>query len=121
MLSGGGLRDNVAQDIPRNIGQPEIAARMAISELFVVEAEQVQHGRMQVMNTRAIFRGAKTKFIRRAVNRAAAHTAPGQPDTEPVMVMVATQFGLAAVAQFHRRSPAKLSAPQDQSIFEEPA
>jgi hypothetical protein len=44
------LRDNLAGDLPMNVGQTEIAAAVAVGQLFVIKAHQVQDGGVQVVN-----------------------------------------------------------------------
>src|SRR5947209_11045213 len=39
----------------RYIGQPEIAPREAVGEAFVVEAEEVQHGGVEVVDVDSVF------------------------------------------------------------------
>ena len=46
LTRGDDLADHVAEDV----GQPEIAASMTEGEAFMVEAQELQHGRMQVVN-----------------------------------------------------------------------
>lgn len=46
LTRGDDLADHVAEDV----GQPEIAAGMTEGEAFVIEAQELQHGRMQVVN-----------------------------------------------------------------------
>ena len=72
-----------------HIGQAEVAAGMAEGELLVVEAEQVKHGRVQIMDVHLLVHCAKTKFICRAMHVTAARAAAGQPYGEPVMIMIA--------------------------------
>ena len=46
LTRGNDLADHVAEDV----GQSEIAASMTEGEAFMVEAQELQHGRMQVVN-----------------------------------------------------------------------
>ena len=46
LTRGDDLADHVAEDV----GQSEIAASMTEGESFMVEAQKLQHGRMQVVN-----------------------------------------------------------------------
>lgn len=45
------LRDHIADDVALDIRQAEVAAVVAVAEAFVVEAEQVQQGGVQVEST----------------------------------------------------------------------
>ena len=54
-----------------NVGQPEVAAGVAVGELLVVEAEQVQNRRVQVVNVDFVLDGSKAELVGGAVNVAA--------------------------------------------------
>src|SRR5262245_14612294 len=99
-LTTAGLRHNRLHHFAGNIREPEIAASVAIGQLFVIETEQVQHGRMEVVDARAIFGGLETELICRAINDAALHPAAREPHAEAVMIVIAAKLGLAAVAKF---------------------
>src|SRR5688572_25361168 len=105
------LRNNLPHHLSGNICETEIASGVAVGQSFMIEAEQVQHRGVQIVNARAILNGLETELIRGAVNRAALHAAAREPDTETVVVVVAAELGLAAVAQFDRRRTAEFSAP----------
>ena len=52
-------REDLPDRASLHIRQPKIAARMAVSETLVVEAEAMQHRGMQVVDGRAILDGAE--------------------------------------------------------------
>ena len=66
MASGDGLRQHVAVDV----GQAEIAAGVAIGQLLVVEAEQVQDRGVQVVDAGRVLNGLEAEIVGRAVDRA---------------------------------------------------
>ncbi len=88
--SGEQLRDERAV----NIGQPEVASGVAIRQLFVIEAEQVQDGGVQVVHVDRVFDRGKAELIGGAVDMARTDTAPGHPDGEAVVVVIAAPVGL---------------------------
>src|SRR5437868_4521562 len=94
---------------------------MAVGQSFVVEAEQVQHRGVQVMNAGAFLGGPKTKLIGSAINCAPPNAPARQPDAEAVVIVIAAQLGFAAVSQLDRRSAAELTAPQNERVLEQPA
>ena len=61
-----------------HVRKTEITARVAVSETFVVEAQQVEHGCVQVVDGNRILHGLKTELIRRAVNAPALGSAAGE-------------------------------------------
>ena len=79
-----------------HVGQPEIPAGVAVRQSLVVEAHQVQDGRVQVVDMHGIFNRLETEVIRGAVDQATFHTAPRQPERKTVMIMVAAQRPVAA-------------------------
>src|SRR6266496_6361986 len=76
-LNRPGSGDEFADHMPMNVGEAEIAAGVAEGQLFVVEAEQPQHRRVQIVHVHFVFHRAKAKFIRGAVNVAAPYSATG--------------------------------------------
>ena len=74
---------------------------MPVGEPFMIEAQQVQHRRVEVMDARPILNGAEAKLIRRTIRGSSTHSTPREPDAEPVVIMIAAQLGLARIAQFH--------------------
>lgn len=56
------LSQNFADDLAVNVGQTEIAAAVAIRQQFVVNTQQVEHGRPEIVNGRDILHGVVTEF-----------------------------------------------------------
>ena len=56
-----GLRDQVVQHGARHVGQPEVAAAVAIGQFGVVDAEQVQDGGVQVVDVDRLSMALKPK------------------------------------------------------------
>ncbi|MDB6057750.1 MAG: hypothetical protein JWO95_1594, partial [Verrucomicrobiales bacterium] len=73
------LRDHVLDDVARNVGQPKISTSMTKCELGVVEPQQVQNSRVEVVCMNGIFRDAITVFIGLAINVTAFDTATREP------------------------------------------
>ena len=55
-----------------HIGQPEVAARVAIGQSLMIEAEQVQDGRLQIVDVDLLLDRLKAELVGRAVDVAAA-------------------------------------------------
>ena len=88
-LDLGSSRQNVLHHIPAHIGQPKISPRMPIGQPFMIEAEEVEHGGMEVVDVDDILHGPEAEFVRGAVGVAASSAATGKPAGEAVMVVVA--------------------------------
>ena len=86
-------RINLAHDMAFDIGQPEIAACVAIRQTFVVEAQQVQDRGVQVVNVDLVLRSVVAVVVGRAVAEAAFHAAAGQPHREAFLIVVAPGAG----------------------------
>ena len=71
------LHEDLVDDFAVDVGEAEIAAGVAVGELFVVEAEEVQHRGVEVVDVDGLVGGLEAEFIRRAVDRAAADAAAG--------------------------------------------
>src|SRR4051794_20917510 len=97
--------DDLFHDVAVDVGQAEVAAGVAVGEALVIEAEQMQDRRVQVVYTRRLFDGLESEIVGRPVNRAAANSTAGQPDAEPVMVVVSPKLRLAVAAQLDGRRP----------------
>ena len=65
--SGNQFFDHVAV----HVGQAEVAAGVAVGELLVVEAEQVQDRGVQVVDVDAVFDGLEAELVGGAVDVAA--------------------------------------------------
>ena len=61
-----------------HVGQPVVPALEAEREFLVIETEQVQDRRVQVVDVDAIARDMEAKFIGLADRDAGLHTAAGQ-------------------------------------------
>src|SRR2546423_1411688 len=79
----------------------------------MIEAELVQDRGVKVRHHDTIFDGVITQLIRRPVRLPALDAAACQPETEALLVMIAS---LAALAD---RSPAELAAPDDQHTLQQ--
>ena len=107
-----------------HIGQTKIAARVAIGQLRVIEAQQSQNRGVQIMHMNRFVFGLETKFVGRAINRAALDAAARHPHREAVMIVVAPVL-LARIGsgrwQFDDRRAAKFAAPDNQGFLQHSA
>src|SRR5439155_3547235 len=91
-----------------HVGQAHIAAAEAEGELLVIDAEQAEHGGMQVVNLHLVVDDIVAVVVGRAVDGAALDAAARQPDGKAERIMI------AAVAALGHGRAAKFPAPQDQ-------
>src|SRR5438552_1156018 len=106
-------------DFAGHVREPEIAPLEAVSERFVIEAEQVQERGVEIVDVHRIADDAPADLIGLAVDVPAAHAATRHPDRESAgMVIAAGHRGHADAIVAQRRS-AELRAPHDQRRVQE--
>ena len=66
--------------MPMNIREPIVAALEAIGEAFVIKAEQVHHGGLEIVYVDFVFSDAETQLVGAAVFKAALHAAAGHEE-----------------------------------------
>src|SRR5689334_513253 len=99
-----------------DVGQPEWASLELVGEFCVVESEQVQHRRVQVMHVYFVLRDIEAKLIGLAENDTALESAACHPHRECIRMMIAS-VGPA----LHHRGTAKLAAPDDDRVLQQPS
>ena len=77
------LTDRVPQDTVNhatmNIRQAEVATGVAVRQTRVVEAQDVQNRRVEIVNVDGVFRDVVADLVRRSVDDARLDAASGQP------------------------------------------
>ena len=66
------LRQNPVHHFAGHVGQPEVAALVAVGEPLVVDAQQVQHRGVQVVDVHDVVDGVVAELVGRAVARCPA-------------------------------------------------
>ena len=79
-----------------DVGQAVITAGVAVGQAFVVEAEEMQDRRVEVVDVDFILDRSKAEFVGRSVSRATLHAGSREPRREAEMIVV------AAIASFGR-------------------
>ena len=79
----------------------------------MIKAEQMQNGGLEIVNIDSVFNRMIAQVVRRTVRDSSLTTAPGHPDGECMLIMVAAQ-PLGAVALLIHWRAAKFAAPDDQ-------
>jgi len=104
-----------------HIRQSEVAARVAISESFVIETQTVQHGGVQVMHADGILGGSEAQFVGGSVCLATANPASCQPDRKAPVIVVSTGLWFSVGGKFDGRGAAEFAAPEDEGVVEHAA
>lgn len=118
------LRNDVMDNFAVDIGESEVASGVAVSEFFVVEAEEVQHGGVEVVDVDAIFDGLESEFVGGAVDVSAFDAAACEPCGEAVVIVIAAVdfSGVGAgLGEFDGGGASEFAAAQDECVFEHAA
>lgn len=107
-----GLGEDGAGDFAVDVGEAKIAAGMAEGEFFVVQAEQVKDGGVEIVHVEFVFDGHVSPFVSGAVGMAGPNAAAGQPDSESVRIVITT------VVVLGERGAAEFTAPPDEGVLE---
>src|SRR6516225_10070485 len=75
--------------------------------------------RLEVMDLDRILDGFGAEFVRRPINCAAFDSAPGEPDAEPFIVVIAS--GIVVAVPVARDGATKFAAPDHERAVEQPA
>ena len=54
------LRDEAVDNVAVDVGEAEVAAAVAVGEALVIEAEEVEHGGLQIVDVDAVLDGFET-------------------------------------------------------------
>src|SRR5207237_269724 len=73
------LRKNVLDHLAVDVGQPEVAAGMAIRQLLVIEPEQMQDGGLHVVDVDRLVGDVEAEIVGRPVGQPRPHPAAGEP------------------------------------------
>src|SRR5947209_3928844 len=91
-------------NLPRDVREAEVASLEAISQPLVVDAEEAEDGRVQVVDVDRVLHRRVAELVGGAVADPAFDPAAGHPDGEAFDVVVPARA-------LRHRSPAELAAP----------
>src|SRR4051812_44295617 len=108
------------KDVAADIGQAEVAAAVAVAELRVIDAEEVENGRVDVVYMGGLFLGLETEFVGRAVDAATLDSATREPHGEAVGIVVTAALDARAHApDFANRRAPEFRSADDERVFPE--
>ena len=115
MTRGIESRENVMYHVSADVRQAKVATAVSIRELFVIEAEEMQDGGMEVVDVDLIFSDLIAVFVCRAIGHASADSGASQPRGKCVrMVRTADRAVVVGCAT-------KFGGPDDQSFRQQPS
>ncbi len=95
-----------------NVGETVVAAAVSVRESLVIEAHQVQDGRVQVVDVDLVFHGVPTEVVGGPVDVPGPHPASSDPHGEPERMV------LAPVVSLRGWGAPEFPAPEDQGIVQ---
>ena len=109
-------------DIAVDVGQAEVAAVVAEGELFVIQAQQVEDGGVEIVMRDAVLDGVHAELVGGAVGDPRLDATARHPHGEAVMVMAAAEgcFCKRLIRLLKRRAT-ELSGPDDESLVQQAA
>ena len=100
-----------------DIRQSEIASLVSVSQFLVIEAEAVQYCGMEIVDVDLVLERVIAEVVSFAIGESRLHAPARHEHGKPVRVMVAA---VLVLPNFARWSPAELSSPEHQRLFEQP-
>jgi len=117
-FAGTGSRQNILHHLPVHIRQPEPTPLEFESEALVVDAHQVQHGRLEIVHMDRVAFDVVTEIVGFAVGESFLHASAGHPDRKTPGVVVAPEI-VGGQLTLRVAAPPEFSAPDHQSIFQQ--
>jgi len=105
------LANDVVDHVPVDIRQAEVSASVSIGQLRVVEAHQMQHRRVPIVDVAFVFHRLIAVLVGRAIAHSALDTTTGHPRRVAFMIVVTT------VAVLSVGCPSELATPDDERII----
>lgn len=104
----------IFHDMTGHICEPEIATGMAVGQFFVVEPEQGEQGRVEVVDVNFVLGRKPAIIVSGSVGETRLYASTGKPHGEPFGIMVA-----AIPATLGSRSAPELTSPKDEGVLEQ--
>ena len=101
-----------------NVGQAEVAPGVTVGECFVIEAEQMQNGRVEVVNMYLVLHCLKPELVRGSINGPALDPSSCHPHGETVGIMIAPLGFGSGCLKFDCGSASELASPDHERVFE---
>ena len=99
-------------------GEPDIQPAEFDCELFVVDTQAMKDGGLDIVDVDGVFDDVETEVIGLAEIHTWFDTAPGEPHSESLGMMVASFAAAQGGTGFNHRSSAELTPPDDECVIE---
>jgi len=87
--------ENVVNDLAVGVGQTHAASAVLVSELSMVDPEQIKYGRLQIVRVYFFVDSLIAKVVRRPIDHATLDAGASQPDGKSVVVVIASVHHIA--------------------------
>ncbi len=111
-------RQQLLDDVSRNVGNPKVAALEAVGQPFVVQAEQSQDRCVEIVHVNGRLGNAPSDIVRLADHLSASDAATGEPHTEGIGMMITPRDFREIGAIFAQRRSTEFATPHDQRVVE---
>ena len=101
-----------------DVGEAEVAAGVVVGEAFVIEAEEVEDGGLEVVDVDLVFGDVEAEVVGSAVG-AGFGAAAGHEGGEGLRVVVASGFAAEGGVGFDHGGAPEFAAPDDEGFIEE--
>ena len=108
------LRDDFLCHVAIYVRKPEIATGVSVGKLGMIEAQEMQHGRMQVVRSNLALDRSSSQLVGGAVANSALDTTARHPHRVALIVMATSITTIGLIL----RAATKFATPNDQRIFE---
>ena len=105
--------------VAAHIGKPEIASRVTISQLRMIQAQQVQHRGLQIMDVHRILDRLISELIACTIDDPRSDAAACKNNIESVRIVIAARPLHAFHLTFGRGHSAKLAAHYYQCLIKQ--
>ena len=104
-----------------NVRKPEIASLETMRQFKVIDAETIEHRRVEIVDVNGFVLNAPTDFVGLTVNLSAFEAAACHEHREAKWMVVAARDIFASATIFAERRPTKFGAPNDHGVVEHAA
>ena len=102
--------------MPVHVGEAEVAAGVVVGETFVVEAEEVEDGSLEIVDVDFVFGDVEAELIGFAIGPGLGATA-GHEGGEGLRVVIAAGVTTKGRVGFNHGSAAEFAAPDDEGFI----
>ena len=115
-------RQNLIHNASMHIGKAEVATKVSPSEACVVDAQQMQHRGVEVVDVDLAVHNAVAHVVGLTEGHTAFHSTSGHPSAEAFRLMLAAVCvnRCCAAEVLAPRRAAELTGPQDERVVQQP-